>query len=96
MAASTGRTGAPLKRGTLRQELQAFTRTHGTKTVPHGLRKNAVNALLEAGGTIAEVASITGQTFAIVEHYAKRMNSKAMGSAVILKLENTRATGKQS
>lgn len=44
----------------------------------HGLRKNAVNALLEAGCTPAQVSSITGQTLATVQHYAQRMNREKL------------------
>lgn len=75
----------------LRRKLQAFTKSHGAKTVPHGLRKNAVNSLLEEGCTIAEVASITGQTYAIVEHYAARVNTKKLSQAAMLKFERSRA-----
>lgn len=71
----------------LRRKLQAFTLALGVKTVPHGLRKNAVNALLEAGCTIAEVASITGQTFQVVEHYAAQMNRRKLSKAAIVKLD---------
>lgn len=74
----------------LRELLQAFTRALGVETVPHGLRKNAVNSLLEAGCTIAEVAAITGQSFAMVEHYAARVNTKQLGSAAMLKFERKR------
>ena len=49
--------------------------------------KNAVNALLEAGCTIAEVAAITGQTFQVVEQYAAQVNRGKLGKAAILKLE---------
>ncbi len=76
----------------LRRKLQAFTAALGVATVPHGLRKNAVNALLEAGCTIAEVASITGQTYAVVEHYAARVNNKMLGKAAMLKFETRRGT----
>lgn len=74
----------------LRDQLQAFTRALGVETVPHGLRKNAVNHLLEAGCTVAEVAAITGQTFQIVEHYAARVNTKHLGQAAMLKFERKR------
>lgn len=74
----------------LRKRLQKFTAALGAKTVPHGLRKNAVNALLEAGCTIAEVASITGQTFQVVEHYAARVDTHKLGQAAIHKLEDAR------
>jgi integrase len=44
-----GRAGRPLKVDTLRKHLQRFAANLGHEIVPHGLRKNAVNALLEAG-----------------------------------------------
>jgi len=44
----------------------------------HGLRKNAVNTLLEAGTTTAQVSSITGQTMETIEHYAKGINRAAL------------------
>jgi len=62
--------------------------------VPHGLRKNAVNALLEAGCTVAEVAAITGQTYGVVEHYAARVNRRHLGKAAIVKLETRRRNTK--
>jgi hypothetical protein len=43
----------------LRVELNAFVATFGFKRVSHGLRKNAVNSLLEAGCTHHEVSSVT-------------------------------------
>lgn len=79
--------GRPLKVADLRYALQQWAAERGHKVVPHGLRKNAVNALLEAGCTIAEVASITGQTFAIVEYYARRVNQKKLAEAAIYKME---------
>lgn len=87
--------GKPYPTDTIRKELQAFTLGLGTRTVPHGLRKNAVNALLEAGCTVAETASITGQSYKIVEYYAKRINQRGMAQAAIIKLENKRGTRKQ-
>lgn len=74
----------------LRKVLQAFTEAHGVKTVPHGLRKNAVNALLEAGCTIPEVASVTGQTYQVVEHYAARVNTGKLSDAAIAKFDLAR------
>lgn len=79
-----------INEGQLRRKLQAFTAGHGVKTVPHGLRKNAVNALLEAGCTIAEVSAITGQTHQVVEHYAAKVNRKKLGGAAIYKLDSAR------
>jgi integrase len=74
----------------LRMELQAFTRALGAETVPHGLRKNAVIALLEEGCTVPEVSAITGQTFQVVEHYAAKVNNDRLGQAAMLKFEARR------
>lgn len=71
----------------VRRALQKFTAARGVKTVPHGLRKNAVIVLLEAGSTIAEVAAITGQTHQVVEQYAAKVNTRRLGGAAIVKLE---------
>lgn len=76
----------------LRRALKDFTASMGVETVPHGLRKNAVNTLLEAGCTIAEVAAITGQTYQVVEHYAARVNTRKLGQAAMLKFETARGT----
>ncbi len=54
----------------------------------HGLRKNAVNNLLEAGCTIHEAASITGQSIQMVELYSRGINQKNLATAAIKKLEN--------
>ena len=80
-----------VKRTTIRGRLQAFTRKMGVKTVPHGLRKNAVIAFLEAGCTVPEVAAITGQTHQVVEHYAARVNRRRLGKAAVVKFEAARA-----
>lgn len=79
--------GRPFKVSKVRRELQLWASKRGHKVVPHGLRKNAVNAFLEAGCTVAEVAAITGQTFQIVEQYAKKVNQPKLAKAAILKLE---------
>lgn len=76
-----------------RSLLQTFTQSMGVETVPHGLRKNAVNALLEAGCTVGEVAAITGQTLQVIEHYAAKVNQRKLGDAAVLKLELARGTG---
>lgn len=84
----------------IRREIKALGADLGINLVPHGLRKNAVNALLEAGCTIAEVAAITGQTYRIIEHYAKQVNQHHLGEMAIAKLENRvttfKRTGKQA
>jgi hypothetical protein len=83
--------GLPMKEDTLRDHLQAFASARGYDIVPHGLRKNAVIALLEAGCSIAETASVTGQSLKMVEHYAKRRSSRHLSSSAILKLEGGKA-----
>jgi integrase len=74
IAMLTNRQGRPLKTHTFREWVGEFAEAHGTHLVPHGLRKNAVNALLEATCSTAEVSSITGQSLQMVEHYAKQRN----------------------
>lgn len=71
--------------GALRHRLQAWAERQGLKTVPHGLRKNAINALLECGCSIAETAAISGQTFAMVEHYARGRDQAKLAGAAILR-----------
>jgi len=68
-----------------REPLKAFVRSMGEKRVPHGLRKNAVNGLLEAGCTMAEVSAITGQSLQMVEHYARGRNQEAMAELAVAK-----------
>lgn len=83
----TGPNGKPPRVQTVRKHLQAFGNAHGVKLVPHGLRKNAVNALLEAGCSTGQVGSISGQSLGLVEWYAKKRNNAKMGRAAILKWE---------
>lgn len=82
--------GQALHQHTLRTSLQAFAAEQGAKVVPHGLRKNAVNTLLEAGCSAAETASITGQSLQMVEHYAKGRAQGKLASAAILRWEAKR------
>lgn len=79
--------GQPLHQHTLREALQAFAASLDADVVPHGLRKNAVNSLLEAGCSVAETASISGQSLAMVEHYAKGRAQGTLASAAILRWE---------
>lgn len=79
--------GKPITQDRMRRALQTFAKDRGFHAVPHGLRKNAVNTLLEKGCTVAEVASITGQSFQMVEHYARRVDQHRLGDAAILKME---------
>lgn len=82
--------GQPVSAQIIRTELKAFGEANGEQVVPHGLRKNAVNALLEAGCTAYEVMAITGQSLNIVEHYARGVNQRRLGEAAIIKLERNR------
>jgi integrase len=92
----TQQDGRPMTPQVVRRELKEFCDTMGHKLVPHGLRKNAVNSLLESGCTVAEASAITGQTYNIVEQYARQVDQGRLGSAAILKFENKRRTGKRS
>lgn len=82
-----GPKGGQMRTATLRLRLQAWATAKGHEVVPHGLRKNAVNALLEAGCSVGETSAISGQSLAMVERYAKRRNNRKMGDAAILKWE---------
>jgi len=83
----TNANGSPWSQGGLRSKLQAWAKARGHKVVPHGLRKNAVISLLEAGCTHAEVSGITDQSPQMVEHYAKRVNKSRLGRAAIVKFD---------
>ncbi|WP_286749859.1 tyrosine-type recombinase/integrase [Sphingopyxis sp. SCN 67-31] len=77
--------GGPVGDDAIRKEIQSFTAKYGARLVPHGLRKNAVIALLEAGCSVAETAAVSGQSFAMVEYYAKQRDQKILSSAAVLK-----------
>lgn len=81
--------GKPVRPPTLRRRLQQWAQKRGHAVVPHGLRKNAVNALLEADCSVAQTAAISGQSMGMVEHYARRRDNRKLGSAAILKWEGT-------
>ncbi len=56
----------------------------------HGLRKNAVTRLLEAGCSTDEVKAITGHaSTAMVEYYGKGVNQRRMARSAIAKLERS-------
>lgn len=73
----------------LRERLQTWAGKQKVKVVPHGLRKNAIIALIECGCSIAETAAISGQTFAMVEHYARGRDQAKLASAAILRWNKT-------
>lgn len=80
--------GKPYDRQSIRRWLQAWAPVH---IVAHGLRKNAVNALLEAGCSTAEVSSITGQSLQQVEHYAKARNKGRTAKSAMAKWSDNSA-----
>lgn len=85
--------GQPWKPALLRRYLQKWAKGHKVHIVAHGLRKSAVNALLEAGCSVAETASISGQTLQMVEHYAKKRNQPKLASAAMYLWEGKNKTG---
>lgn len=87
------RNGRKMREAGLRETLQAWAAERGQEIVPHGLRKNAVIALLECGCSVAETAAISGQTLQMVEHYAKQRDQGKLASAAILRW-NATGTGK--
>lgn len=79
------RMNAPLKSQAFRAWADKFAEPFKVELVPHGLRKNAVNGLLEAGCSTAEVSSITGQSLAMVEHYGKLRDQPKLASVAMIK-----------
>jgi integrase len=75
--------GKPWKPELLRRHFQRWAAERDQKVVAHGLRKNAVNALLEAGCSVAETAAISGQSLQMIEHYAKKRNQPKLGKSAI-------------
>jgi integrase len=84
-----GHTGKRMRESTLRVQLQKWAAKQGHEIVPHGLRKNAVIALLEAGCTTVETSAISGQSLRIVEYYARRRNVRRIGTKAVEKWEGT-------
>lgn len=90
VAILTNANGQPWSPGGLRDKLQAWAKERGHQVVPHGLRKNAVCALLDAGCTTAEVSGITDHSIPMVEHYAKERNKLHLGRAAVVKFDTSR------
>lgn len=86
-----GLKGKPLRPDTLRLRLQKWARAQGQDIVPHGLRKNAINTLLEVGCEVAEAAAISGQSLQMVEHYAKKRNRRRLGTRAMAKWDANEA-----
>lgn len=86
--------GAPYKNGDsftaawgrwLKHPDLAKIRTSGF--VFHGLRKNAVNFLSEAGCSPHEISAITGHSLAMVQHYSRGANQKKMALTAMRRWE---------
>lgn len=75
--------GGPLTKGAFWDWVTSYAESLGVHLVPHGLRKNAVNALLEAECSVAEVSAITGQSLQLVEHYAKKRDQVRIGKVAM-------------
>lgn len=86
----TNSNGQAWSKGGLRDKIQAWGKGRGVHIVPHGLRKNAVNSLFEAGCTAAEVSGITDQTIKMLEHYASDRNKLGLGRAAMAKHDAAR------
>lgn len=68
-----------------RQELR---RIRAEKVVFHGLRKSATVRLAEVGCSEKEIASITGMSMAMVQHYSKGADQKRLARQAMRKLED--------
>jgi len=79
--------GRPIGDQTARTKLKDFAKNLGHEVVPHGLRKNAVIALLEAECSVAETAAISGQTLRMVEHYSRGRDQKRLADSAVLRWE---------
>jgi site-specific recombinase XerD len=80
--------GGQMTRGRLQERLLVVWRRLGVRYRWHGLRKNLVNNLLEAGCSTSQVSAITGQSLALVEHYAKGRDTKALAVSAMAKWES--------
>lgn len=65
----------------------AMARLRDAGFVFHGLRKNAVNMLLEAGNTEAEVSAIVEMSEQMVRHYSRDVNKRRLAVNGMKKLE---------
>lgn len=58
------------------------------RLVPHGVRKNAVNNLLEIGCSEAQVGAIVKMSPAMVRHYSKRINQFRLARGAMKQFED--------
>jgi hypothetical protein len=68
-----------------RPEFEPF-REH--RLVFHGLRKNAVNALAEAGATDSEISAVVGMSLQMVAHYTKDAKLKNIAQNCFNRIKN--------
>ena len=65
----------------------AFAPFRERRLVFHGLRKSAVNTLLEAGCTEAQVSAITGQSLEMIRHYSRMVDRRKLARAAVSNLD---------
>lgn len=72
----------------LRNEIRAHWTSLGYADPPtmHGLRRNAVMSLVEAGCTTEEIQAITGQSPAIIAYYAAQYRRRQVAKRAAVKL----------
>jgi integrase len=92
----TNEWGKPVTDSGIRQRIQKWARGKGFDVVPHGLRKNAVNSLLEAGCSIAEVSAITGQSISSIEHYGKARDKEQLAGQAMGKMPRRTNGGREN
>ncbi len=82
----TNKRGFALQPDAFRKWCHAFSAPYGLKLTAHGLRKNAVNALFEAGCTAAEVMAVSGhRSLSMVELYGRKRNQPRLNSVATAK-----------
>lgn len=82
----TNKRGLALQPDAFRKWCRAFSEPHGLKLTAHGLRKNEVNALFEAGCTAVEVMAVSGhRSLSMVELYGKKRNQPRLNSVATAK-----------
>lgn len=81
--------GRQMNKDSLSHGLQKECKRLGIVPNPplHGLRRNAIIRLLEAGCSREEVMTITDQSKRMVEYYAGRRHKRVLAESAILKLE---------
>lgn len=83
--------GCVPNRDQIRRDLQAWAVENGCDPenvpVPHGIKKNATNALLDVGCDLAQISAVTGNSLQLVEHYAKARDQRRHATAAVLKWE---------